>query len=172
MDPAPRGRRRGLGVVRIPGRKRRAASLLWKDFAGSLSLPRSTQRVRWRASLPARPAAAPWAPPPRRQLPPGCGQLSAQLSAGKGKAERGVQADPRRSLPPRKARSPAHQASAAPCSAGPATLGIPRCPPAPCSPARCLCFHCSATAPPRPRSACAPAFRADYKSRQPSRPSR
>ena len=57
----------------------------------------------------------------------------------------------RRPPSPRTARSRAHLVSAALCSAGPATLRIPRCPPAPCSPARCLGFHCSVAAPPRPQ---------------------
>lgn len=61
---------RGRGVVKIPGRGRRAASLLWED-SGRSPAPGRRRTGRWRAPLSARPATAPRAPPPSRQLSPG-----------------------------------------------------------------------------------------------------
>lgn len=125
-----------------------AVSLSWEAPGGSGGGHRSQPALQPRPGRP-RPTVS-QLPGLKAEATPGCGQLSA--SSAQGRTKLGGEADdPRRPPPRHKARSPAHLVSRGPFSAGPATLRIPRCPPAPCSSARCLGFHRSAAAPPRSR---------------------
>lgn len=148
--------RRGLGVVTIPEKRgRRAVS----RFRENSSPPRPRRRSPGGSGggrrsppvpqpRPGRPRPAVGSLPSLRPLP-GVGSVPPSPAQGTARLGSGAN-DPRRSPISGKVESPAHLASAAPCSACPAALQIPRCLPAPCSPARCLGFHCSAAAPPRP----------------------